>query len=98
MESLFMIIPVLAVVTLLFAGYLAAKVNKQDAGTDRMKEIAGAINGSRYYGLGELDLYSVKRFAPMTDFQGKILTFTATDFNRLHNPKNTIPPNRKRGE
>ncbi len=44
MESLLMVVPVLGIVALLFAGYLAARVNKQDPGTDRMKEIAGAIN------------------------------------------------------
>ena len=66
--------------------------------TDRLvSKIAGAINGSRYYGLGELDLYSVKRFAPMTDFQGKVMTFYATDFNKLHNPTKPIPSNRKKG-
>ena len=66
--------------------------------TDKLcSKIAGAINGSREYGLGELDLYSVKRFAPMTDFQGKIMTFTAKDFNRLHNPNRPIPSNRKKG-
>lgn len=66
--------------------------------TDKLcSKIAGAINGSRYYGLGELDLYSIKRFAPMTDFQGKVMIFTATDFNRLHNPNKPIPSNRKKG-
>ncbi len=66
--------------------------------TDKLcSKIAGAINGSREYGLGELELYSVKRFAPMTDFQGKVLTFTARDFNRLHNPNRPIPSNRKKG-
>jgi hypothetical protein len=66
--------------------------------TDKLvSKIAGAINGSRYYGLGELDFYSAKRYAPMTDFQGKVMTFTATDFNRLHNPNKPIPPNRKKG-
>ena len=66
--------------------------------TDRLvSKIAGAINGSHHYGLGELDLYSVKRFAPMTDFQGKVMTFYATDFNKLHNPTKTIPSNRKKG-
>lgn len=66
--------------------------------TDKLcSKIAAAINGSREYGLGELDLYSVKRFAPMTDFQGKVMTFTAKDFNRLYNPKRPIPSNRKKG-
>ena len=33
------LVPVAAVIALLFAAYLAGKVGKQDAGTDRMKEI-----------------------------------------------------------
>lgn len=65
---------------------------------DRMcSEICKAINGSRKYGLGELDLYSVKRFAPMTDYQGKVITFYARDFNRMYNPHKSIPNNRKKG-
>lgn len=60
-------------------------------------EICEAINGSRKYGLGELDLYSVKRFAPMTDYQGKVLTFYAKDFNRTYDPKKATPANRKSG-
>ena len=64
--------------------------------TDKLcSKIAGVINGSRNYGLGELDLYSVKRFAPMTDFQGKVMTLYAKDFNRLHNPNKYTPGNRK---
>lgn len=66
--------------------------------TDKLcSEICKAINGSRKYGLGELNLYSVKRFAPMTDFQGKVLTFYAKDFNRVHDGKKYTPENRKRG-
>lgn len=60
-------------------------------------EIAKAINGSRNYGLGELDLYSVKRFAPITDYQGKVLLFYATDFNRLSPTGKPAPSNRKYG-
>ena len=41
MENYMYLVPVAAVLALLFAAYLAAKVSKQDAGTDRMKEIAG---------------------------------------------------------
>lgn len=64
--------------------------------TDKLcSEICKAINGSREYGLGELNLYSVKRFAPMTDYQGKCMTFHATDFNRQFDPKKTPPSNRK---
>lgn len=57
--------------------------------------ITDAINGSHYYGLGELDLYSVRRFAPISDYQGKLMTFNATEFNRLSPNKHTIPSNRK---
>ena len=64
--------------------------------TDKLaSEIAKAINGSRYYGLGELDLYSAKRSAPITDYQGKVLTFQATDFNRFTPSGKPVPSNRK---
>ena len=66
--------------------------------TDRLaSEIAKAINGSRFYGLGELDLYSVKRFTPVTDYQGKVMTFHAKEFNRLSPNNKPIPSNRKKG-
>lgn len=65
--------------------------------TDKLcSEICKTINGSRYYGLGELDLYSCKRFAPMTDYQGKVLSFYTKDFNRLYDGSKPIPSNRKR--
>lgn len=58
-------------------------------------EIAKTINGSRNYGLGELDLYSVKRFAPIVDYQGKIMTFSAKDFNRSSPSGRKAPTNRR---
>lgn len=58
-------------------------------------EICKQINGSKEYGLGELNLFCVKRYAPATDYQGKVMTFYATDFNRFHNPNQYIPTNRK---
>lgn len=58
-------------------------------------KICEKINGSMEYGLGQLDLYSVKRFAPMTDYQGKLMTFYATDFNRFYEPNKRVPTNRK---
>ena len=58
-------------------------------------EICNSINGSRYYGLGELDLYSVKRFSPMTDYQGKLMTFYSAEINRTYDGKKSIPNNRK---
>lgn len=44
MEMFLKVVPVLGVLALLFAAYLAAKVSKQAEGTDRMKEIAAAIS------------------------------------------------------
>lgn len=77
-----------------------SKLRLQEGGvrTDKLcSEIAKEINGSRFYGLGELDLYSVKRFAPITDYQGKVLTFQAQEFNRLAPTGKPVPTNRKRG-
>ena len=44
MNMLALAAPVLGIVALLFARFLSAKVSKQDAGTDRMKEIAAFIH------------------------------------------------------
>lgn len=64
--------------------------------TDKLcSEIAKAINGSRYYGLGELELTSVKRFAPIADYIGKVMTFHTQEFNRPSPNKHPIPSNRK---
>lgn len=60
-------------------------------------EIAQAINGSRFYGLGELDLYSVKRFTPLTDYLGKVMTFHLKEWNRPAPSNKRIPSNRKTG-
>ena len=60
-------------------------------------EIAKKINGSRFYGLGELEFYSSKRFAPLTEYHGKVLTFHAKDFNNPRPTGKEIPSNRKRG-
>lgn len=66
--------------------------------TDKLvSEIAKAINGSHEYGLGELELYSVKRFAPVTDYQGKVMTFHAKEFNRPAPNNKPVPSNRKKG-
>lgn len=54
MENMMFLVPVAAVLTLLFAAYLAAKVSKEDVGTDRMKEIADAIaEGARAFLMAE---------------------------------------------
>lgn len=57
-------------------------------------EINKKLNGSRYFGLGELDLHSVGRFSPISDYQGRVLTYYATDFNRRP-PTRKPPGNRK---
>lgn len=64
--------------------------------TDKLASlITDIINGSRMYGLGELSLQSVQRFSPVEDYQGRILTFSAKDFNRLTPSDKPIPSNRK---
>lgn len=50
MERLIFCAPILGICALLFAFYLTKKVGKQDAGTDRMKEIAAFIHeGARAF-------------------------------------------------
>ena len=54
MNNYMYLVPIAAVIALLFAAYLAGKVGTQDAGTDRMKEIAGAIaEGARAFLMAE---------------------------------------------
>ena len=54
MNNYMYLVPIAAVIALLFAAYLAGKVGKQDAGTDRMKECAGAIaEGARAFLMAE---------------------------------------------
>lgn len=66
--------------------------------TDKLAhEIAKKIEGSYYYGLGALNLSSCKRFAPMMDYQGKVLIFRAKDFNTTSPTGKTVPSNRKTG-
>ena len=60
MESLIFLAPVLAVVALLFAVYKIAFVSKQDAGTDRMKEIAASINeGAKAFLFAEYKILAI---------------------------------------
>ena len=50
MENYMYLVPVAAVIALIFAAYLAMKVGRQSAGTERMKEIAAAIaEGARAF-------------------------------------------------
>ena len=54
MNNYMYLVPIAAVIALLFAAYLAGKVGKQEAGTHRMKEIAGAIaEGARAFLMAE---------------------------------------------
>ena len=60
MESLKFLAPALAVVALLFAFYKIAFVSKQDAGTERMKEIATAINdGAKAFLFAEYKILAI---------------------------------------
>ena len=60
MNNYMYLVPIAAVLALLFATYLAAKVNKQDEGTERMKEIAGAIaEGARAFLTAEYKILAI---------------------------------------
>ena len=60
MDSLIWLAPALAVVALLFAFYKIAFVSKQDAGTDRMKEISSAISeGARAFLFAEYKILAI---------------------------------------
>ena len=60
MESLKFLAPALAAVALLFAFYKIAFVSKQDAGTERMKEIAAAINdGAKAFLFAEYKILAI---------------------------------------
>lgn len=73
-----------------------SKMHMSEGGilTDKIsEEIDKILNGSRFFGLGDLDLKSVTRFSPIQDYQGRVLVYTAIDFNRL-NPNKLIPKRR----
>lgn len=60
-------------------------------------EIVKTINGSREYGLGELELASVTKMSPIEHYQGRRITFNASDFNRVHQSVGKpVPSNRKK--
>lgn len=74
-----------------------SKIRLEEGGirTDQLVvEINKELNGSRYFGLGRLKLYSVGRFSPITDFHGRVMTYSATDFNQPGISKRP-PANRK---
>lgn len=63
--------------------------------TDKLAcEIDKLLNGNRFFGLGELGLYSVERFVPIANYQGRILTYSMKEFNRSSRSKEA-PANRK---
>ena len=65
---------------------------------DRLtSEIVEKLNGSRVYSLGELNLRNVRRFSPITDYQGRILEFGGRDWNRVSPTGQGVPSNRKAG-
>lgn len=56
--------------------------------------IADKLVGNRNFGLGELKVRYNKRFAPITDFLGRELAYTALDKNMIG--VNKMPPYRRR--
>lgn len=57
-------------------------------------EINKELNGSRRFGLGELNLKRVDRFVPIDDYQGRCLVYYAKDFNNT-SPSKPAPANRR---
>lgn len=57
-------------------------------------EIDAMLNGSREFGLGELDLHKSGRFSPIPNYQGRSLTYQCEEFNRV-GVKKSVPANRK---
>lgn len=53
------------------------------------------LNGSFKYGLGKLELQSVNRFSVVSDYTGKVLAYTATDFQKVYDPKKEVPDKRR---
>jgi len=58
-------------------------------------EINEELNGSRFFGLGTLELQMVERFVPVLDYQGRVLVYEAKDVNRYAPSKQPVPSNRK---
>ena len=77
-----------------------SKLRLEEGGvrTDQIcAEIDKEFNGSRFFGLGELDLFTVKRFSPITDYQGRVMVYYAQDFNRPHPAKKPPAVRKDRG-
>lgn len=74
-----------------------SKLRLRDGGV-RIDQLAVEINkelgGSRYFGLGELELMNVGHFTPILDYRGRVMTYTARDFNRVA-PSKKVPASRK---
>lgn len=81
-----------------FAHKSKMRLTEGGVSTDKMvSEISKIINGSRSYGMGTLELYSVKRFAPVADYQGKVMVFNTKEWNNPAPNKRPVPANRKTG-
>lgn len=65
----------------------------------RIDRLASAVdhvlNGSRIYGMGELELNTVTRFAPIQNYIGRVLAYTAREWNRTAANRKATPRNRK---
>ena len=70
-----------------------------DGGGIRIDRVASAIdhmlNGNRLYGMGELELNSVTRFSPISNYLGRVLAYTTREWNRTAANRKPTPRNRK---
>lgn len=64
--------------------------------TDRLCHLIDKkINGSFKYGLGKLELQSVNRFSVVSDYTGKVMAYSASDFQKVYDPKKEVPSKRR---
>lgn len=75
------------------------RVQTERGGSVLVDELSAVIdsklNGSRYYGLGTLELDSALHFKPVNDYLGRALVYRARDFNRTGSSKINAPSDRK---
>ena len=58
-------------------------------------EIVKILNGSRMYGIGELNLSSVRKLSPIDHYQGRTLSFITKEYNRIGQSGKAVPANRR---
>lgn len=88
-------IPVIYVWVIVHKGSLRTK-DKRLRLDELTVEVNKILNGSRYFGLGAVELDSTEGFHPTVDYLGRVLVYYAADFNQPSG-RRKMPANRKIG-